>query len=868
MSYRKIGIAMFVFFCVSACENSENKKKEASSRHLAAAKTYLNQAHYRSVIIEARNVLKTSPENVEAIKLIAQAYNEMGAFRQTATLLQKHVASHPELKFMLAKAYMGSRKFNSAAETLKGIDSLPLDENAYEVLIQVNQAQKLQDEVNRWVSSFKAKFPNSPSMQLALASQAAYSGQLDEAKRIAEAVLTQSPSSINALILLANIAASEKKLPLAEEYLLKAQAALPNADVFTVNKLMVFSQLAEVVRMQDRISEYYAYQKVISEANPEADIAQQKYNQAAEFFKKGQLTEAASLLNELIEQNPQDKNSATLLAIIQSQKGSHTEAVKLFDKVIDPETASPLVLQAAAAAKIQVKNAEGALDLLKQAAEKQPKNAEILATYAVALLEKNPKDASAAKLIEKSLALSPQLVKLRLILAKHYSLTGQPELALAQLDKAFVDKPDDLLVQKNYFSALLQEKQLPKLKQIIESLDANNKVRAQFWRGWLELEQRNFAVAEKIFIASKDEASGVEKTLLLSGLAQVKESQNDVAAAIAAWLKVIQVDPSSETGYSRLLQIAIQHQKYDDVIKAIKTLAADTKTWQPLAVLAQITFEYKQDFATALQFAESALAASDNAASVKQLMAKIYTAQSQLLRQSGKHEEAKPLLLKATALTPENLDLQVTLVEIELANKNIAEAKKLVEQYTKAGMNPSAAAYLGGIISVAEGKVDESIHLFLESWRLTPTLKSAESIFGYYTLKKLPNDAVKFLDEWIEKLPNNAAPYISKALFFQQQNKVADAINLYEKALTLAPNAVLPLNNLAWLYFEKNDSKALPLAKKAAELASESPDVLDTYGWILFKNGNVSEAKSILEKAAKLAPNNKEILEHLEALKK
>jgi tetratricopeptide (TPR) repeat protein len=86
----------------------------------------------------------------------------------------------------------------------------------------------------------------------------------------------------------------------------------------------------------------------------------------------------------------------------------------------------------------------------------------------------------------------------------------------------------------------------------------------------------------------------------------------------------------------------------------------------------------------------------------------------------------------------------------------------------------------------------------------------------------------------------------------------------YEAVLEKLPNNVMALNNLGWIYFEKNDDRALPLLKKAVELAPNNAAVLDSYGWVLAKTGNKTEGLKYLEKAHELAPEEAEIKAHLE----
>ena len=54
----------------------------------------------------------------------------------------------------------------------------------------------------------------------------------------------------------------------------------------------------------------------------------------------------------------------------------------------------------------------------------------------------------------------------------------------------------------------------------------------------------------------------------------------------------------------------------------------------------------------------------------------------------------------------------------------------------------------------------------------------------------------------------------------------------------------------------------------AAALSPSSPEILDTYGWILLGQGQTEQAVDVLKKAAQLAPDNTEIKAHLQEAQK
>ena len=89
---------------------------------------------------------------------------------------------------------------------------------------------------------------------------------------------------------------------------------------------------------------------------------------------------------------------------------------------------------------------------------------------------------------------------------------------------------------------------------------------------------------------------------------------------------------------------------------------------------------------------------------------------------------------------------------------------------------------------------------------------------------------------------------------YSQLRQFPQAERAYLAALEADGNDLASLNNLAYLY--ANDlnqaDKALPYVTRAARLAPDSGDVLDTLGWTLAKTGSYAEAERKLTRALQL----------------
>ncbi|MGD2082752.1 MAG: tetratricopeptide repeat protein, partial [Chromatiales bacterium] len=86
------------------------------------------------------------------------------------------------------------------------------------------------------------------------------------------------------------------------------------------------------------------------------------------------------------------------------------------------------------------------------------------------------------------------------------------------------------------------------------------------------------------------------------------------------------------------------------------------------------------------------------------------------------------------------------------------------------------------------------------------------------------------------------------------------------EVLARDPDNVPALNNLAWLLSARSPDEARGYAERAAELAPESPAVMDTLGLVLLRQGDEGEldrARRLLIAAAAEMPDSPEVRFHL-----
>jgi len=234
-----------------------------------------------------------------------------------------------------------------------------------------------------------------------------------------------------------------------------------------------------------------------------------------------------------------------------------------------------------------------------------------------------------------------------------------------------------------------------------------------------------------------------------------------------------------------------------------------------------------------------------------------------LSEQTGKEKDVLALLdetAKIDTNNPQaNLFKAAYLIKLGRTKEALDLANKLDSQFPKLPLGK----VLQGDAYLADKKLDKATAAYQKAYQQQADDKILFTIADLLSAQKKPADAIKLLNTELAKNPKNIGIHFKLATTYQQQNDYKQAENHYQAMLTERPDDLLALNNLAWIYSQQKDPKAIEFGKKAFEKGPESAAIADTYGYILLKQGQPAEGLTILEKAAGLAPKANDIQFHL-----
>jgi len=146
------------------------------------------------------------------------------------------------------------------------------------------------------------------------------------------------------------------------------------------------------------------------------------------------------------------------------------------------------------------------------------------------------------------------------------------------------------------------------------------------------------------------------------------------------------------------------------------------------------------------------------------------------------------------------------------------------------------------------------------------TISTYKLLAGVMERQGKSDGIIELYNTGLTKSPGNPFLTVELAKYQAGIGKTQEAMLLYERLLEKKPGFDEAANNLAGILLSENSDqagleRALLLTKRFK--GSRNPYFLDTYGWVLFKMGELDNALVALKQSANTVPDNADIRYHL-----
>jgi len=310
-----------------------------------------------------------------------------------------------------------------------------------------------------------------------------------------------------------------------------------------------------------------------------------------------------------------------------------------------------------------------------------------------------------------------------------------------------------------------------------------------------------------------------QSATILAGQENFTEAEVNIERILAA-------QPANVPAINLLAEILSRQQRWDDARLLIDRLAADDKT-AGLGDMMTAGLELRQgNHDRAIELAKGALSQDGQLTMAVAVAAQAYAGKGDL-------EGAISFVKGYLAEHPENGDIHDLLAQLYVANKQYEQA---VAAYEKA-------------IALAPERIQSYIGLAT----LHQSTGSPDAVIGLY-------------ERGIAANPDNSMLKSGLALHYQLTGEYDKALVLQDEAYALDPQSVSVRNNLAGLLIDRFPTESN--LRRAQELTSGfedsgNPALIDTLGWLQYKQGNIPQAINLLVAAQKAGGEGPDYWYHL-----
>lgn len=845
----------------------------SAAQRIDRAQQQYELGNYAAAMADVKTALEKEPGNAAGRALLARVSLRLGDSEGASKELERALAAGADAGSIAPVRHdilMAQGQFEEALATATS----PLAKA--EALLALGRL----DEARSSLDEARAQAPSDPDVLRAEAQWLWARGQLQEAIAVLDGLLVDEPDDAAAAL-------ARGRYALALGDASKARDVLKVASEAGTRQLSVPDQLvvsAALVESQLALGDVAAADADLAALKARApDNTLTHYLGARVAYSRGDTESAVTELQKAIASSPDFLPASLLLGAVLLERGAIEQAGSQLSQLLAKHPDSVEARKLLARVFLARNDPAGAQRVLADVPDSVRDPGIDWLTGSILLM--SGETAEGVARLEQGMQAAPDNVSLRLDLVRAYLLSERAADARALL-AGLPPGVGGATRQRLQLLAEVAGKDLAAglsaIRQMVAAQpdDAELKVIAG---QYLLRAGRTDEAAELFAAASKLDGRNREAQL---GLAGAAVRAGDTKAAESALGKVLEIDPADERASLALAAIeaargnrAATRARLESAIGANPgavesrlrlaeldladkdPVKAESMFEQSLAVTRnrpQTLYRIGQILLRGAQY-DAALKRFNEAASLG--VAQAGTSAALTLAAMGRPDEARGRLEALVRENPANATPVALLVQMDQREADgAARALKRIAAFEKAGGNLAVADELRGDVLLASGRAGEAADAYA---RVAASRPRAELVIKRYSAEKAAGRArpEAGLVAWLEDHPGEVTVRIALADFLRAKGDTAGAIAQYEKVADIWQGPAV-LNNLAWFYYEVGDSRAEEFARRAYEKAQASPEIADTYGWILVEKGRIEQGLKILEAAAQGAARDPEVQYH------
>ena len=472
--------------------------------------------------------------------------------------------------------------------------------------------------------------------------------------------------------------------------------------------------------------------------------------------------------------------------------------------------------------------------------------------------------------LNKAIAVAPDAQGIELNLAWLYLVKKEPEKALAQIKGLITSKPDDDKL-RIAGAVLLMKGGLKDegLAIINEGLAAHPNVYSYYAvLSEIDLKSKKIKEAEAMlekFVALGDEAARNDMIKAKLSLGKLKLIQKQVDEAEVLIDEVLADDAGNSDAHYLKGRIFLAKGDGPGAVTKFRSVINDYPDHIDGYLGLAAAHAMNKDFDLAMDVLQTALKKKPDSTGILQAMVRINLSKKDTAA-------AEENLKQIVSLDPYNLGAIAGLGDFYLAMNRYDDA---MAQYQKLKTQERGEAL--GVLKTAnalarQDKLDEAIDEMTTGYEEN----SQSSVFitslaRLYMKEGRYDEAIGKFKEALEINPDNRFAWFGLANSHEMLKDYTGAMEIYEQILKDHPDSWMAANNLASYLTElsptqDNLDRAVELARQADKANPDSPLVVDTLGWALFKKGEVKKSQPYILDAYDKMPNNPAIAYHMGAV--